>query len=387
MHNNKQKILILATTASMIEQFNMHNIMILKSLNVEVHVGTNFNNPGTITKGISKELIRRLQSIGVVCHQINFMRGIGTHKANKKAFEQVCEVVKKENITGIHAHSPLGGIIGRRVAHKMHVKIVYTAHGLQFFKGGPLIDWFVFFPIEWFYAHWTDALVTINTDDYKISKYLPVKHRYYIPGVGIDLQRVKNISETKRKVIRKEVRKKLNINDDDFFIISVGELSKRKNHLSVIKAIHKLNNPHIKYAIAGIGDEKPRLLYWIKKYHLEERVLLLGYINNLDGLYFAADLNVFISKREGLGLGGLDGIDHKLFIIGNKNTGMKDYINVPKTGLLIKSPDNVNEVANSILKVMKNRLEISDDPLVDKFDHTNVDKLMKKIYLKEFLDK
>lgn len=51
----ENKILILATTASMIEQFNMHNISILKSLGAEVHVGTNFKKPGNITQLESEE--------------------------------------------------------------------------------------------------------------------------------------------------------------------------------------------------------------------------------------------------------------------------------------------------------------------------------------------
>lgn len=41
--NNKRQIIIVATTASMIEQFNMNNIKILKELGFGVHVGTNFN--------------------------------------------------------------------------------------------------------------------------------------------------------------------------------------------------------------------------------------------------------------------------------------------------------------------------------------------------------
>ena len=108
----------------MIEQFNIHNIKILQSLGAEVHVGTNFKNPGTITKDISKQLISKLNSMNVTYHQIDFMRGIGTHRANKKALQQVCNVIKENNITGIHAHSPLGGIIARRAGHKMNIKVI-----------------------------------------------------------------------------------------------------------------------------------------------------------------------------------------------------------------------------------------------------------------------
>ena len=383
---SKQRILILATTASMIEQFNIHNIKILQSLGAEVHVGTNFKNPGTITKDISKQLISKLISMNVKYHQIDFMRGIGTHRANKKALLQVCHVIKKNKITGIHAHSPLGGIIGRRAAHKMHVKIIYTAHGLQFFKGGPLKDWALFFPIEWFYAHWTDALVTINRDDYSISRFLPVKHRYYIPGVGIDLERITNIPSSERETLRKSVRKKLNVKDDDFLIISVGELSKRKNHATVIKVINRLHDSHIKYCIAGIGPEKENLVKLIHKYHLENEVTLLGYVSNLDGLYYAADLNVFISKREGLGIGGLDGVAHNLYIIGNRRTGMKDYIKEPEIGLLLENPEDESELARKIVVVKTQRRKVQSKDIIARFDHKNVDQIMRKIYSQQFME-
>lgn len=377
----KQKILILATTASMIQQFNMHNIRILQSLGGEVHIGTNFNTPGTITKQISRKLILTLKKQGVVCHQVDFMRGIGTPRNNKTALNQVCKIIKNEGITGIHAHSPLGGIIGRRAAHKMHVKVIYTAHGLQFFKGGPLKDWIVFFPVEWFYAHWTDALITINTDDFYVSKYLPAKRKYMIHGVGIDKV---VLSDTERKKARYRMRKKLGVQQNDYLIISVGELSKRKNHESVLKAIAKLHNPRIKYVIAGIGPEKDKLLDLSKKIGLEKNFRLLGYLNNLDDLYYAADLNVFVSKREGLGLGGLDGVAHGTYIIGTKNTGMSDYIVNPKIGMLMDSPTDINELAKKISVAYKEKRKMLDFSIVKKFEHENVDKEMKKIYKKEF---
>lgn len=377
----KQRILILATTASMIEQFNMHNIRILQSLGAEVHVGTNFNSPGTITKQASKRLISILEQEDVKCHQVDFMRGIGTPKANKKSLNQVCEIIKEEKITGIHAHSPLGGIIGRRAAHKMNVKIIYTAHGLQFFKGGPLKDWLIFFPVEWFYAHWTDALITINTHDFHVSKYLPAKRKYMINGVGIDHIFYK---ENDKKFARHRLRKKLGVHEDDYLLISVGELNKNKNHATVLKAIHRLHNPKIKYVIAGIGPEKEKLLNLAKKLGLEKNFRLLGYIGNLDDLYYAADLNVFVSRREGLGLGGLDGVAHGTYIIGTKNTGMSDYITNPKIGLLVNSPTDVKELAKKILISYKEKRKMDDFSIVKKFEHEAVDRKMKEIYEKEF---
>lgn len=382
--SGQKNILITATTASMIEQFNLHNISILQHLGATVHVATNFLRPGTITKSLSNRLEEKLTDMGVYCHQVDFQRGIGTHQANKRAFNQLRLIIKKNHITGIHAHSPLGGIIARRVAHKMGIKVIYTAHGLQFFKGSPLKNWLIFYPVEWYYAHWTDALVTINTDDFKVAKHLPATHHYYIPGVGTDIKRILAISSQQRSALRRQTRKKLGVRDDEYLIISIGELSKRKNHATVLKVIKKLNNPKIKYVIAGIGAEKEHLINLIHELGLQRQVQLLGYISNLDGLYFAADLNVFISTREGLGLGGLDGIAHGLYMIGNAKTGMKDYVTNPNIGVLIDSPTDTAEIAAEIKKAMADQRRVTDFDSLIKFDHSNVDQQMTAIYRKEF---
>lgn len=320
-------------------------------------------------------------------HQVDFMKGIGNHKLNVKAMKQLCQLCDKFNFDGIHAQSPLGGIIARRVAHRKKVHILYTAHGFQFFKGGPFLDWLIFFPVEWFYGLWTDALVTINTDDYAVAKHLPIKRVYYIPGVGTDIENVERIAKEQRQKLRQEVRRNLGINDDEYLLLSVGELSERKNHATVIKAISKLNDPKIKYVIAGIGDEETNLKSLIKENRLENKVQLLGYQTDLDGLYFAADLNVFISKREGLGLGGLDGVAHGLYIIGNGNTGMKDYIKSDDIGLLVKDPTDVDEVSRTIAFAKQGKKKVTGKGLeaVREFDYRNVNKIMKSIYQKEFM--
>lgn len=70
--NSKQNILITSTTASMIDQFNLHNIAILQKLGATVHVATNFLEPGTITKALSNHLEKKLTALGVKCHQVDF---------------------------------------------------------------------------------------------------------------------------------------------------------------------------------------------------------------------------------------------------------------------------------------------------------------------------
>lgn len=379
-----KRVLIVTNTASMIKLFNIRNIEILQKLGHEVIVATNFSNPGTISEQVNQELIKKLRDLNVKLYNIEFSRGVGNPISNRRAFKELCKIVDDNSINVIHTHAPLSSIISRRVAHAKKIKCIYTSHGFQFFHGGPLKNWLLFYPVERFYAKYTDALITINKDDYKVAQTFPSKHVYYIPGVGTNITQMKKYYKSSRNIVRKRIRKELGVTPNDFLILSVGELSKRKNHLTVLKAIARLNNPSIKYIVAGIGPEDEKLKEESKKLGLEKQFKLLGFKKNVRDLYLAADLNAFISLREGLGMGGLEGCALGLYIVTSKNTGAKDYVTNTEMGIKVSNPLNVSEVAEAIKKVMHKHIVVKPDyKSLLKFDVANVDKLMEKIYRKE----
>ncbi|MCI2455403.1 glycosyltransferase, partial [Listeria monocytogenes] len=89
----------------------------------------------------------------------------------------------------IHCHTPMGSVIGRLAAkgtRKKGTKILYTAHGFHFWQGAPLQNWLLYYPIERFLARYTDALITINGEDFKRADRLSKERAsvYYVPGMG-----------------------------------------------------------------------------------------------------------------------------------------------------------------------------------------------------------
>lgn len=380
----KKRILMVANAASMIKLFNMRNIKILQKMGYQVLVATNFATPGTISQAANADFKQELTKLGVKYFDVEFERGIGNPLANHRVFKQLCQIVSQYHVTAIHTHAPLSSIISRRVARHMHIKCIYTSHGFQFFPGGPLKDWLLFYPIEHYYAHWTDALITINTDDYRQAQHMAVPDIYYIPGIGTNIQQSLSLSAEYREQHRRRKRQQLGISDQDFLILSVGELSVRKNHATVLRAIASLHDPKIKYVIAGIGPEREHLLQLAKELGIAEQVQLLGFRTDIQDLYLAADLNAFISRREGLGMGGLDGIALGVYIIASAITGAKDYVKDEQTGLLIQKSTDVSEVAEAISKVVVTRPRSHPDrKLLMKFDYSNVDRLMSEIYHRE----
>lgn len=381
---NGKRILMVANAASMMKLFNMHNIKILQSLGYQVYVAANFSTPGTISHKANSVFKQELKQSGVKYFNVKFERGIGNPVANRKVFRQLCDIVDQYHIQAIHTHAPLSSVISRQVAHHKHIKCIYTSHGFQFFKGGPLKNWVIFYPVERYYARWTDALITINSDDYRQAKKMPVRDVFYIPGIGTNIKQALDLPISYRHERRQKTRQALRVTDRDFLVLSVGELSVRKNHATILKAIAKLNNPCVKYVIAGIGPEHDHLLQLAQELGISSQIKLLGFRNDVQDLYLAADLNAFISRREGLGMGGLDGVALGTYTIASAITGAKDYIKDEKTGILINNPTNVDEVVNAMAKVITHHLCAQPDRnFLMKFDQSNVDQLMTKIYQRE----
>ena len=111
--------------------------------------------------------------------------------------------------------------------------MIYTAHGFHFFKGAPVKNWLMFYPAEWLLAPLTDVLVTINKEDYALAKRkIHAKRIEYVPGVGVDTAKF-HVGT----VDRAEKRRELGLTEQDFLILTVAEMTKNKNHSTVLKAL------------------------------------------------------------------------------------------------------------------------------------------------------
>ena len=225
---------------------------------------------------------------------------------NVRAYKDLKKIIDSGHYDIIHCHTPVGAALTRLAAigaRKHGTKVFYTAHGFHFYNGAPLVNWLIYFPVEWLCSFWTDTLITINKEDYERAKRcLHAKRVEYVPGVGID---VKRFAET--KIDRAAKRRELGVPEDAVMLLSVGELNENKNHSVVIHALSKLNNSSIHYAIAGRGPLNMYLKTLSDKLGVEKQVHFLGYRNDVPELYKAADICMFPSIREGQGIAAIEG--------------------------------------------------------------------------------
>lgn len=104
--------------------------------------------------------------------------------------------------------------------------------------------------------------------------------------------------------VREKYRKELGYKNDSLVIGTLGKINKQKNHQFLIKVFSEVvkSNPNARLLLVGDGELREAIEQDIRKYGLEEFVLLLGMRNDVPELLSVMDLFAFPSLYEGLSL-------------------------------------------------------------------------------------
>ena len=379
-----KRVVMLASVASMIDQFNMPNIALLQKLGYEVDVACNFIEGNTCSDERVAELKQKLQDMHVHCYQIDFARNIKHMGQNMKALWQVEALMKQNTYEFCHCHSPIGGVVARIAGHRTRTKVIYTAHGFHFYQGAPVMNWLVYYPVEKMLSRWTDVLITINHEDYKLAKKkFKMKKLTYVPGIGIDTQR-ESLSQKEKE----EKRKELGIPQDAFLITNAAEFTPNKNQKTVIEAIEQLHNPNIYFVMCGIGEKKAELEQYVKEHGLEKHIRFVGFRNDLHEILQTSDCFVLSSFREGLSVALMEAMAEGLPVVCGRIRGNVDLIKDGKGGILV-SPENKEDYEAAFRKLyeMKQKefqkfenIGVNNRNKVEAFSKETVDPIMKKVY-------
>lgn len=321
-----KKVLYIAHLQSHIRNFHLDYLKHLKDRGFVVEVATRVDN------------FKQLSFLDKV-YDVPFKRSPFNY-ATIKNYKLIKKILIEGNYDIVHCHTPVASIIARLAAHNGGIKskIYYTAHGFHFYKGASCVNWLIYFPAEYLCSKYTDVLFTINSEDYQLA-LRKFKHPkvVFVNGIGVDVDfGCVDYSRTK----------------DTIDLFSAGELNKNKNHILVLKALAKLQDPSIHYYIAGEGELRNQLSQFAKNNGLKDNFHLLGFVNNIHETYLKMDVFVFPSKREGLSVSLMDAMSAGMPCIVTKIRGNVDLID-EKGGVFIE--DNRESVINAIQAIINNK--------------------------------
>jgi glycosyltransferase EpsD len=348
----KKKVLFSATVDSHILNFHIPYLKYFKEKGYQVHVATN----GT-------EKIPYCD----VKHIIPFERS--PFKINNlRAIAQLKKVIDRESFEIIHTHTPMGSVVTRIAAlgarKQLKTKVMYTAHGFHFFKDAPSLNWILFYPAERILARYTDVLITINQEDYNLAKKKFNTRVEYIPGVGIDSQRLNSkLTLTQKKALRKS----LGLNKDDYVLIYPAELSKRKQQRWLIESLSNLivANQKIHLLLPGKDSLDGKLQEYTEQLGISKNIHFLGFRQDVSELLMISNLAVSSARQEGLPINILEAMNAGLPVVATDCRGNRDLVKNNIGGYILPLSDKQGFSA-AVVKI------ISDDKTAKTFSVNNI---------------
>lgn len=321
-----------------------------------------------------------LKELGCKIYHIDCSRS-PLKKGNLDAIRQIRKIVSENDYEIVHCHTPIAAACTRMACKKFRkngVKVYYTAHGFHFYKGAPLKNWLMFYPVEKKCAKYTDVLITINKQDLeRAKKKFKAGSVEYVPGVGLDTKR---FAETECDVNAK--RKEIGIPEDAYLILSVGELNANKNHESVIRALANLGlikEKNVHYVIAGVGDNDAHLMQVAAKLGIADRVHLLGFRRDVAELFKCADMFIHPSFREGLPVSVMEAMASGIAVTGSNIRGCQDLVE-EKYLFDPKDINSIKRVIEDMINSDKNVASLRNMEFIKAFDIDVINKQMYALY-------
>lgn len=370
-----KKALIVTRVSGFVPQFEMNNVKILQEMGYEIHYAANFN------KVVYGKDNRRLMDKSIARHHIPFDRSPFS-KNVFRCYQQLKQLMLEQEFDLVHCHMPMTGVLAREAAKKVSemtgkkIPVLYTAHGFHFYKGAPLSNWIYYF-IEKHYARYTDRLLLINHEDYERGSKFKVRGKVeYIQGVGM-----KPLPEVSDDF---DLHGFYGIPSDNKVVVSVGELSERKNHQVMLRAMDRFRREPLSYIICGTGPLEEELHQMMEEMHLQDKVIFAGYCENISDVLRQADFFAFPSKQEGLPVAVMEAMQAGLPVIGLNIRGNRDLIEDGEGGFLLNE-DMAEDYVKALHYFMKypeeaERMGKWNQEKIKSFSLEDVDRKMRRIY-------
>lgn len=204
----------------------------------------------------------------------------------------------------------------------------------------------IYLPLERIIYNSYDAIVSVSNDvQHSLSTWLNFDRKNLKTIVISNAIQPKEIKE------KINIRKSIGINDDSIFMLSVARLSKEKN-LILLMEVTKLLDEKFKLVICGDGPLMNEYKEWISTNFLNDRIKLMGFVDDLSQYYRSADLFLLPSLHEGFGLSVLESIYYKNKLLISDLPNLREiYGELPN----YFNPTNKDDLLNKIIKVVHDK--------------------------------
>ncbi len=251
--------------------------------------------------------------------------------ADLSALSQLWRAIRTLRPDIVHTHSSKAGFLGRvaaRLARTPH--IVHTPHGHVFVEyfSGPVTR--IFIRMERLTARWTDRIITLSDEEARdhVRQGIGRLGQFVTIPSGVDLEPVRAALPVRPA--------------------SEGPLIGAVGRLAPIKGFHHLVEaaPHIlraaptaRLVIVGDGEMRPELEAQARRNGLGDRILFMGFREDVPSLIAGMDVVVLPSLNEGMGRVLVMAMARGKPIVASRVGGVPELLGEGEAGLLVPPAD------------------------------------------------
>ena len=262
-------------------------------------------------------------------HEIPFSRSPRHLARHVSAFIAIRRLLVSGRYDIVHVHTPIAAFITRFALGSImmdgRTRLVYTAHGFHFYRGQGLLAKAVFTFLELICRPFTDALVTINRQDYQAALSLGLCRRggiHHHNGIGFDHTR---FDACKRKH-NPDLARSLGLGGSGLVFLMVASFDPGKRHRDVLMAFARTRHLSSHLLLAGDGPLADSCRRLAGELGLSSRVHFLGYRRDVDQLMGVSDVSICASEREGLSVFVMESMAMGIPVIGTDARGVADLV-------------------------------------------------------------
>ena len=269
------------------------------------------------------------------------------------ALLSILKLIRKFRPKIVHTHTSKAGILGRLAAWLMRVPvIIHTPHGHVFHGHFSKQLSSMFLHVERAFDHITDRTIALTDgerNDYirqsvsrpenlvKIHSGVNVQ-KYIDSGIDVDAK-----------------RKHLGIKPLETVVGTVGWLLPIKGPTYLMKAMQQIwsDYPNVKLVYVGKGALELKLKTMADTMGVQEKVLFLGWRDDVHEIMQTFDIFALPSLNEGMGRVIVEAMAAGKPVIASRTGGIPDLVQDGETGHLVE-PCDANQLAAAISDLLEN---------------------------------
>jgi glycosyltransferase involved in cell wall biosynthesis len=261
-------------------------------------------------------------------------------KEDFRALIRLIRLINLEKPEIVHTHTAKAGTLGRLAAKLTGVPIIiHTFHGHVFHSYFGFFRTRFFLWLERLLAKFTDVVITVSEQQraeiirYKIAE----PERIIAIPLGLDLKPFVDSAADPN-----ELRRELKIDEHSKLVGIVARLVPIKNHLCFLKAARLVLDRYdnVRFMIIGDGELRSSLEQKARDLGIEDRVIFMGFQQNLEKIYAGLDIVTLSSYNEGLPVALIEAMAAGKPVISTEVGGVVDLILDGDNGLLVPTNDS-----------------------------------------------